>query len=115
MEAYGIKKISLSDLMEEGLEREKLLEDFEVTSEILKEEHDTVLADKQQVFYISMCNQDKYFAEDAETPFKEMILHNINRMHKFAKVFAIPELGIVNGPKFVKDEDIFYDQVQIKD
>ena len=44
-----------------------------------------------------------------------MILHNINRMHKFAKVFAIPELGIVNGPKFVKDEDIFYDQVQIKD
>ena len=42
MEAYGIKKIKLDELVE-GLECEKLENDFTVTSEILKEDHDTIL------------------------------------------------------------------------
>ena len=42
----------------ENIEKDKIMDDFTVTSEILKEEHDNilepVLAEKNKVFYISM-------------------------------------------------------------
>ena len=57
MEAYGVKRVKVQDLVD-NLEKDKIEDDFEVTSEVLMEEHDKVLdpilAEKNKVFYISM-------------------------------------------------------------